>query len=117
MKKVYIASPLGGDVHGNIEHAKEYAKYALECGAAPVVPHFYALILDDADPAQRELGLRAGMTLLWFCDEVWVFGNILSPGMKTEIMLANQLNIKIRYFDRIKKLIGGTEFYEKKKNL
>jgi hypothetical protein len=115
MKKVYIVSPLGGDVPGNIERAKEYARYAFECGAAPVVPHFYALILDDAEPAQRELGLRAGKTLLWFCDAVWVFGDTLSPGMKAEIKLAKQLNISIRYFSRKNKLFGGSQFYEKKK--
>ena len=115
MKKVYICAQLGGDVQGNLQRAKEYAGFALECGTAPVVPHFYALILDDDDPAQRELGLRAGQALLWFCDEVWVFGDILSPGMKDEIRLASQLNINIRYYGRKQKLNGGIEFYEKKK--
>lgn len=115
LKKVYICAPLGGDVIGNINRAKEYARFAFECGTAPVVPHFYALILNDAEPAHRELGLRAGKTLLWFCDEVWVFGNILSSGMKDEIRLAKQLNIRIRYFDRKNKIFGGTLVYEKKK--
>jgi len=117
MKKVYIASPLGGDVHGNIERAKEYAKYALECGAAPVVPHFYALILDDNEPEERKLGLKAGQAVLTVCDEVWVFGGVLSPGMKAEIELANQHDIKTRYFDRTSNLIGGTQFYETKKGI
>ena len=115
MKKVYLCAPLGGDVHGNIERTKEYAGYALRCGTAPVVPHFYALILDDSKPEERELGLRAGKTLLWFCDEVWVFGSVFSAGMKAEIKLAKQLNITIRYFDRKNKLFGGSQFYEKKK--
>jgi hypothetical protein len=117
MKKVYIASPLGGDVRGNIERAKEYAKYALECGAAPVVPHFYALILDDNEPEERKLGLKAGQTILTACDEVWVFGSVLSPGMKAEIELADRHDIKTRYFDRTPNLIGGTQFYEKKKGI
>lgn len=42
MKKVYICAPLGGDIQGNLEKAKRYTKYALKCGTAPVVPHFYA---------------------------------------------------------------------------
>ena len=29
MKKVYICSPLGGDVADNLEQAKSYTKYAL----------------------------------------------------------------------------------------
>lgn len=115
LKKVYICAPLRGEISANIERSKEYAGYAFECGTAPVVPHFYALILDDTDPAQRELGLRAGKMLLWFCDEVWAFGDVLSDGMKAEIRLAKQLNIKVRYFSRKNKIFGGNSFYEKKK--
>ena len=117
MKKVYICAPLGGDIPGNLERAKEYAKFALKCRAAPVVPHFYALLLDDSDPEQRTLGLKAGQALLWFCDEVWVFTETRSPGMKDELELARQLNIKIRVFRAKQKLFGGTEFYETKKSI
>lgn len=42
MKKVYICAPLGGDVEGNVKRVKEYALICTKCGAAPVVPHFYA---------------------------------------------------------------------------
>ena len=115
MKKVYLCAPLGGDVAGNIERAKEYAHYVLKCGAAPVVPHFYALILDDNDPQQRQLGLRAGQALLWGCDEIWVFGGHVTPGMKDEISLATALRIKTQYFKYRKKLFGGTQLYETKK--
>ena len=97
MKKVYICAPLGGNVEENIEKAKEYAKYALMCGAVPVVPHFYALCLNDNIPEERILGMEAGMSLLWFCDELWVFGDVISDGMKREIHFCNSLNIKIRY--------------------
>lgn len=70
MKKVYICAPLGGDVQGNLEKAKRYSEYALRCGAAPVTPHFYALCLHDDMPEEREMGMAAGLSLLWFCDEV-----------------------------------------------
>ena len=86
MKKVYICSPLGDDVAGNLQRAKQYAKYALLCGTAPVVPHFYALCLNDENPKEREIGLAAGLSLLWFCDELWVFGNF-----------AKNLNIRTCY--------------------
>jgi hypothetical protein len=117
MKTVFICAPLGGDVPGNLERAKEYAKFALESGAAPVVPHFYALLLNDNDPKQRELGMKAGQALLWFCDEVWVFGDAVSDGMTAEIALAKQLNIGIRRFGRKQNRMGGFQFYEKKKSL
>ena len=85
MKKVYICAPLGGDIQGNLEKAKRYTEYALKCGTAPVVPHFYALCLNDDIPSEREIGLSAGMSLLWFCDELWIFGDEITEGMRREI--------------------------------
>ncbi|MCM1494516.1 MAG: hypothetical protein NC089_01795 [Bacteroides sp.] len=96
MKKVYICAPLGGNVSVNLRKAQLYAKYAFMCGMAPVVPHFYALVLNDDEPKERELGRRAGMSLLWLCDEMWVFGNTISSGMEAEIMFCKNLNIRIR---------------------
>lgn len=92
MHRVYICSPLGSNVSVNIENAKRYARYALECGMAPFIPHFYALILDE-----RNLCFQAGLSMLWVCDEVWVFGDEITEGMKTEIRFAEKLNIKVRY--------------------
>ena len=109
MKKVYICSPLGGNVEENLEQVKHYTKYALKCGTAPVVPHFYALCLDDNDPKEREIGIAAGLNLLWFCDEMWIFGDRISEGMKTEIQFCKNLNISMRHISNteIYKLLGG----------
>ena len=92
MHRAYICSPLGGNVSANIENAKRYARYALECGMAPFIPHFYALILDDSNKEERNLGMLAGLSMLWVCDAVWVFGDEL-----TEIRFAEKLNIEVRY--------------------
>ena len=97
MKKVYICAPLGGDVEGNLERVKRYTRYALMCGTAPVVPHFYALCLNDDNQKEREIGLAAGLGMLWFCDELWVFGQTVTEGMKQEIQFCKHLNIKTRY--------------------
>ena len=97
MRRAYICSPLSGNISGNIENAQRYARYALECGMAPVVPHFYALILDDSKKEERSLGMQAGISLLWVCDEVWVFGDEITEGMKKEIIFAEKLNIKVKY--------------------
>lgn len=108
MKKVYICAPLSGDVQDNLEKAKRYSEYALKCGAAPVTPHFYAMCLNDSIPKEREMGIAAGLSLLWFCDEVWVFGDETTEGMAQEIKLAHNLNIKVRIIKEheIKKVIG-----------
>ena len=109
MKKVYICAPLGGDIRGNLENAKRYTEYALKCGTAPVVPHFYALCLNDDNPREREIGLAAGMSLLWFCDELWVFGDKITDGMQREIDFCKNLNIKIVAVkdSDINKITGG----------
>ena len=109
MKKVYICSPLGGDVTANLERARQYARYVFSCGAAPVVPHFYALVLDDGNPEERQLGMQAGKSLLWLCDELWIFGDEITEGMRREIDFCKNLNIKTRAVkdSDIKKVLGG----------
>ena len=109
LKKVYICAPLGGDTELNLQQAKRYTEYALKCGTAPVVPHFYALCLDDHNPKEREIGMAAGLSLLWFCDEMWIFGDEVTEGMRSEIQFCKNLNIRTRTIreSEIKKLIGG----------
>ena len=108
-KKVYICAPLGGDVKGNLEKVKRYTRFALMCGTAPVVPHFYALCLDDDIEKEREIGIVAGLGMLWFCDELWVFGDEVTEGMHTEINFCKNLNIRIKKINEkdIRKVIGG----------
>lgn len=109
MKKVYICAPLGGNVLFNLEQVRRYTKYALVCGTAPVVPHFYAECLDDSIKREREIGMAAGLSLLWFCDELWIFGDEITSGMESEIRFCKNLNIPTRKIreKEIVKLIGG----------
>ena len=114
LKKVYICAPLGGNVRENLRNARRYTEYALKCGTAPVVPHFYALCLNDNKKEDRALGMRAGQSLLWFCDEMWVFGDVISKGMQSEIQFCQTMNIRIRYIkdSAVRKKLGG-KLYEK----
>ena len=109
MKRVYVCSPLGGDVEYNLQRVKRYTEYALKCGTAPVVPHFYALCLNDHDPIERNIGLAAGLSLLWFCDELWLFGEEITAGMKRELAFCKNLSIRIRRVREqdIVKRLGG----------
>lgn len=108
-KKVYICAPLGGNVQENLKRARRFARYALQSGVAPVVSHFYALCLDDADPKEREIGMSAGLSLLWFCDEMWIFGDEVSAGMKEEMRFCQNMNIKMKRIrgKELEKIIGG----------
>ena len=96
-KKVYICAPLAGNIKENFANAVTYTEFALKSGVAPITPHFYALCLDDSKKDERELGRSAGMSLLWFCDELWVFGDRVSHGMEKEISFAKNLNIRTVY--------------------
>ena len=109
MRKVYVCAPLGGNVESNLKKVRAYTEYALRCGTAPVVPHFYALCLDDRNAKEREIGMAAGLSLLWFCDEIWVFGNTVTDGMKGEISFCKNLNIRIRHVTEaeIRAKMGG----------
>ena len=109
MKCVYICAPLGGNTKENLKRVRRYTEYALRCGTAPVVPHFYAECLDDANPAEREMGMSAGLALLWFCDEMWIFGNEITEGMANEIRFCENFKIPVWRIKekQIKKILGG----------
>jgi hypothetical protein len=96
---VYIASPMRGDIEGNLKRAAAYCHAAAEAGVIPIAPHLYfSSYLDDRIPEERATGMEMGLQILRRCDELWVFG-IPTEGMKAEIELARELNIPINYFD------------------
>ena len=97
MRVAYVCAPLAGDLKKNISNAKKFGKFLFDRGMAPVIPHIYAEILDDKDPYDRELGMNADRSLLFKCDEMWVFGDKFTKGMKEEIHFAEMINMKIKY--------------------
>lgn len=97
---VFICSPFAGDIKRNTQKAKRYLKFAVDNDAIPFASHLlYPQVLDEHDPAQRELGIFFGMVWLGKCDQLWVFGNHITPGMRAEINSAKRRGIKIRYFN------------------
>ncbi|MDD4688533.1 MAG: hypothetical protein PHE51_02150 [Eubacteriales bacterium] len=96
--KVYVASKYAGDINSNVANAIRYCQYVIEKKCMPVASHLtYPVMLNDADPHEREMGLMFGLALLAICDEVWCFGEI-SQGMELEINEAKRLGKKICYF-------------------
>lgn len=103
-KKIYICSPLRGDIEKNKAAAKDYCRWAVleyrggKEKIVPIAPHIYFTeFLDDNISEQRELALEIGLDLLRECSEIWVFGNTISEGMAREIETAAELGIKIRF--------------------
>lgn len=86
MKKIFVCSPLAGDIKKNIYRARKYSRYVVDQGHIPITPHIYfTQFLDDTDPEERQLGMDMGIKLLFACDELWVFGDRISKGMRHEI--------------------------------
>lgn len=100
MKIVYIAHPIGGNVKRNLQRIEDivrhiniktkdvipFAPYWLDCHA-----------LDDAIREERERGIRNNAEYFKrkVFDELWLFGDRISEGMKHEIELAESLGIPV----------------------
>lgn len=94
---VYICSPYSGDVEANVKRARRFSRFAVEQGAIPLAPH---LLLPQfmEEETERELAMFMDMVFLDKCEQVWVFGSVISKGMKAEIENAKHKHLVIRYF-------------------
>lgn len=95
---VYICSPFSGDVAVNVEKARGYSRYAVDEGAIAFAPH---LLLPQymSEEHERDLAMHMNFVFLSKCDELWVFGNVISPGMECEISRAKKMKKTIRYLE------------------
>ncbi len=95
MKYIYVCSPYGGEEE-NYKRALVYGKFVVGTGNIPIIPHTMLHgVLDDKITAEREKGLAAGLKLLMDCDELWVFGGVVTAGMKNEISVAESKGIEV----------------------
>lgn len=98
MKLIYICSPFRGNTAANTEAAQRYCRDAYEKNCIPVAPHLYLpQFLNDDEPKERDLALRIGLRLIDYCSEVWVHGDVISPGMRGEIDYATTTGKKVVY--------------------
>ena len=96
---MYICSPYAGDIHKNVQAARDYSRFAVDAGYIPIAPHLlFPQFLNDANPKERQLGLFFGNALMSKCSEVWVFGERITEGMAAEIRRAKWKNYRLRYF-------------------
>lgn len=70
-------------------------RHLISSGAAPAAPQMYALMLEPGNEEAYAQMTRAGESLLWLCDEVWVVGEP-TPDMARQIRTARLLNLPVR---------------------
>lgn len=85
MQPIILESPYAGDVKRNVAYARACVRDALRRGEAPMASHLLYTqegILDDLDPAERALGIKAGHAWLSACGKVVLYVDLgISPGM------------------------------------
>lgn len=112
MELVIVESPYKGtDIQVEIhsKYAKRCLHHCLTRGEAPFASHvLYTLVLDDKKPAERELGMMAGLRWTAVAHVVAVYTDYgISDGMKAGIERAVLQGKKIEY-----RSIGKNDPYE-----
>ena len=94
---VYICSPYAGDIERNTDRARAFSRFAVEKKYIPIAPHLLCPQYLNEE-TERWLGLKMGIVFMGKCEEIWVFGDVISEGMAAEIERATKMRKKIRYF-------------------
>lgn len=94
--RIFVCSPYRGDIELNTQQAKKYVRDVICKGHTPFAPHLlYTQILDES--TDRETGMELGLDMLTVMDEVWVYGERVTEGMRREINSALSIGIPVRY--------------------
>lgn len=99
IKTVFIAHPISGDIKGNVARVLAICEKIHSKEIIPVAPYLVSLqYLDDEIIEDRELGILANLECFRreYIDELWLYGDKISKGMKQEIKLARKLRIPIK---------------------
>lgn len=90
---VVLESPYAGDVEANLAYARACVADSLARGEAPIASHLLYTqpgILDDADPAERALGIAAGHAWIGVASKLVVYTDLgISRGMEAGIAAAS----------------------------
>lgn len=103
MKKVYIAHPLGSDPAGrqnNCDRATMWFMWAADQGVCPIAS--WILLARYWPETRRDDGLAIDFACIEACDEVWLCGPTLSPGMKAESEYAAAIGKVVRHFPEMR---------------
>ena len=105
-KRVYICAPYDGENTRSREKIWGYCLFARERTYAPIAPFLYypqfmPKIYEKEMQLMRSLALRDLLT----CEEIWVFGNKVTPEMENEISCASSHGLNIRWLPDYEEMI------------
>jgi hypothetical protein len=98
MKVVYLAHRLGAgpDRADNLRAAANWGAWATRQHGVAVIADWIWLAAELPEtPANRERGLESDLALVARCDELWLVGGRVSPGMELEAGEARRLGIPV----------------------
>ena len=100
MEKVFVCSPMKGDVEKNLKLAKFASRVLIGTGYIPIAPHLYfPQFLDDNDQYERIKGIKMGVELMKECDRMWIIGTTITNGMEYEINEAKKAKMPALLYD------------------
>jgi hypothetical protein len=97
LRAIYIAHPLGQGAdreHNRLNAMLWCASLAEGFGIAPIAD--WIVLSGVWDESRRDLGMAIDMALIRRCDELWLCGGRISPGMAIEKAHAEELGKKVR---------------------
>ncbi|MGI5865486.1 MAG: exonuclease domain-containing protein [Myxococcales bacterium] len=95
-RRVYVCHPYRDDPQGNAARVAEVCRALTDSGLVPIAPQLYLPAFVD-EATQREEALALCLELLDVCDEVRVYGERVSEGMRVELRHAEARRIPIRF--------------------
>lgn len=97
MRLCYIAAPLSGrERERNRARAARWVAWAARQGVAPVATWVVLAGQWDETEDSRALGLAIDCATVARCDELWLVGGHVSPGMAVERAAAERVWITVR---------------------
>lgn len=101
MRRVVLESPYAADTPEGVQENVDYLhRCALDClrrGEAPIASHgWFARFLDDKLPAERALGIRAGLSWVGVASAMVVYVDRgVSRGMRNAMAYADQVGVRV----------------------
>lgn len=99
MRLVILESPYAGEIARNVAYALACVRDSLLHGEAPIASHLvYPLVFDDTVPAERALGIAAGLEWRRVAEGTVVYCDLgISPGMLHGIALARAAGLPVSF--------------------